>query len=364
MTIQRFPVLFVVLLFGLAAPAHACSVPVFRYALERWPADPYEIVVFHRGPLTDEQKATVARLESAAQDKAAPANLEVVTVDLDGQPEPEMTKLWEAQTDAEVPWMVARYPRTLRRDVTVWATRLTAASVAALLQSPLRRKIAQRLLQGETAVWVLLESGHRKKDDAAAALLEQQLRKIPEMLELPKLNKNDPEDRIAQGPNAPELRISFVLFRLSRGDPAETALVQMLRHSEKDLLQFDEEPIAFPIFGRGRADEFALVGAGITEDNIKDGCARLIGPCTCQIKRFSPGTDLLIAADWEQILRKAAIAEESSVPRPAPAAAAVEPTVIDDGPEPIVDARLQKLLLVLLACVVVTVLAAFVFGKR
>ena len=36
----------------VAVVAEACSVPVFRYALERWQADPYEVFVFHRGPLT------------------------------------------------------------------------------------------------------------------------------------------------------------------------------------------------------------------------------------------------------------------------------------------------------------------------
>ena len=34
----------------------ACSVPVFRYALELWPPDEYEVVLFHEGPLTEEQK--------------------------------------------------------------------------------------------------------------------------------------------------------------------------------------------------------------------------------------------------------------------------------------------------------------------
>jgi hypothetical protein len=33
----------------------ACSVPVFRYALEKWPADAYLTTVFHRGPLTAAQ---------------------------------------------------------------------------------------------------------------------------------------------------------------------------------------------------------------------------------------------------------------------------------------------------------------------
>ena len=45
-------VAWLVICSGLAL---ACSVPVFRYALERWDASPYALVVFHRGrfrPLT------------------------------------------------------------------------------------------------------------------------------------------------------------------------------------------------------------------------------------------------------------------------------------------------------------------------
>ena len=43
-------------------PAAACSVPVFRYALERWPADMYRLVVFHRGALSEGQQAEIAKL--------------------------------------------------------------------------------------------------------------------------------------------------------------------------------------------------------------------------------------------------------------------------------------------------------------
>ena len=32
----------------------ACQIPVFRYALERWQPDPYEVVVIHRGSLSPE----------------------------------------------------------------------------------------------------------------------------------------------------------------------------------------------------------------------------------------------------------------------------------------------------------------------
>ena len=51
-----------VVLCLLAVVAEACSVPVFRYALERWQSDPYEVFVFHRGKLTADQQASVDRL--------------------------------------------------------------------------------------------------------------------------------------------------------------------------------------------------------------------------------------------------------------------------------------------------------------
>ena len=37
----------------ILAPAvgQACSIPVFRYALERWQPSPYDVLIFHRGPL-------------------------------------------------------------------------------------------------------------------------------------------------------------------------------------------------------------------------------------------------------------------------------------------------------------------------
>ncbi len=44
----------------------ACNVPVFRYALERWPADNYEVVVFHRGPLASEDRSIVEWLEKSS----------------------------------------------------------------------------------------------------------------------------------------------------------------------------------------------------------------------------------------------------------------------------------------------------------
>ena len=48
--------LVAILILGTPILAWACSVPVFRYALEMWPPDEYEVVLFHQGPLNKEQK--------------------------------------------------------------------------------------------------------------------------------------------------------------------------------------------------------------------------------------------------------------------------------------------------------------------
>ena len=61
----------VLLAFLLAVPARACNVPVFRYALERWPADRYEVTVFHRGHHEPPPGAVALRGDRSSGDAAA-----------------------------------------------------------------------------------------------------------------------------------------------------------------------------------------------------------------------------------------------------------------------------------------------------
>lgn len=98
---------------------------------------------------------------------------------------------------------------------------------------------------------------------------------------------------------APDLRVDFSLVRLSRSDPEEEFLVRMLTRSESDLEQYKSWPMAFPVYGRGRV-LYALVGQGITMDNVSETCAFLAGPCACEIKDLNPGMDLLTLVDWEE----------------------------------------------------------------
>jgi len=97
------------------------------------------------------------------------------------------------------------------------------------------------------------------------------------------------------------LKLSFSVVTLRAGDAAEKAFRETLLNSEDDLKELQHEPMAFPVFGRGRALP-ALVGKGINADMIDEASAFLSGPCSCQVKRQNPGFDLLTSVNWDQLL--------------------------------------------------------------
>ena len=296
---------------ALASPEErTCNIPVFRYALERWQAAPYDVVVFHRGPLSDAGKAALTALRQAG------SNLEVDRVDL-AEPVPTRRKALLERARIEAPCIVAQYPGW---ELVAWSGPLTAESAAKLADSPARREITKRLLGGESAVWLLLESGDAAKDDAAARTLEVELKKLEETLKVPAHHPDDPP-LLSEVP----VRVDFSVYRLSRSAPGEGALVTMLLNSDTGL----EGPIVFPIFGRGRA-LWAMSGKGLTADNISEAGTFLIGACSCEAKELNPGVDLLFAADWEAGLTAPPAREP--VPAPILKPRAPEPVEVPAAP--------------------------------
>ena len=311
-------------LAGMAAalacvPLWACSVPVFRYALERWQADPYELTLFHRGELLAEQKALLERLQSAGPGLVA--NVRWQLVDLDGNPDGRMLELWKSQRSPELPWLVVQSPAT---QMEVWAGKLNRTTARGLLDSPARQEIARRLLAGQTAVWVLLDGtgsvaeggkrggeGDQSRHEADLALLKERLAEEQAKLKLPEIEAVDIQNGLVEIDPA-ELKIAFSVLSLSRQDAREKALVAMLLATEDDLSDF-QQPMVFPIFGRGRA-LYALVGDGINAENIHQACAELTGPCTCQVKAQNLGADLLMSVDWAGLVRPTAVAEKPLPP--------------------------------------------------
>ncbi len=280
----------------VTASLWACSVPVFRYALERWLADPYQAVVFHRGSLTTAQQAQIKNLTPNGLAGRLHANVSTRTVDLDQKPDAESLALWQQSKGATLPWLALRYPAAAKIPGAIWSGPLTELAIQQALDSPLRRDIVHRLTKSDSVVWVLLEIGDQQRDNAAANLLQARLTYLTSVLKLPKL---DPQDVVSGAEE--QLRLSFSTVRLARTNAAEQVFASMLLGSEPDLHEI-AEPLVFPIFGRGRA-LYALAGKGITHENIDQAASFLIGACSCEVKEQNPGVDLLLAANWDKLFK-------------------------------------------------------------
>jgi hypothetical protein len=181
-----------------------------------------------------------------------------------------------------------------------------AEAVRALVDSPGRREATRRILSGETAVWLLVDSGDPKKDDAAVALLETELRKLEKTLKIPEHGPDDPP-LLADVP----VKIAFSTLRLSRSDAAESAFLRMLLPREIEI----NSPLVFPVFGRGRALG-AFWGDALTATSIGEAGAFLTGACACEVKEQNPGVDLLMALDWDQALSVAPAEDPKPIPIP------------------------------------------------
>jgi hypothetical protein len=303
----------VVVILASTFIAEACNVPVFRYALERWPADPYEIIMFRRGPLAEGEAALAGSLERQELPGALHANYVVRDVDLDGQVPDVMRELFERIGGDSLPRMAIRYPGTSEYRLALWSGPISEETVTAALDSPVRRTVRERILDGQSAVWVLLESGNAAKDDEAARFIERTLTDLESTLKLPDAIDGNSALSPVDLSHGPDVRISFSVVRLSRTDPAERVFIDMLMHSEPDLNEYLSEPMVFPVYGRGRA-LYALVGAGITEENIGSACSFLTGACSCEVKALNPGVDILMTVDWDSGLGESWIVDEELPP--------------------------------------------------
>ena len=288
------------IMVATASLAIACSVPVFRYALEHWRPDPYVVFVFHSGDLTEEQQAVVDSMQPKGANGNPVANLLVKVVDIDTDSDPVTQQIRRDYQFAKLPWMVVLSPPKWGPAQTTWQGEFTADNAAIVMNSPARDQISQKLIDGDSVVWVLLECGRTEEDDNAFEVLTTELRKLETTIKLPEIEVADLGDLSV----APEsLKVAFSAIRVSREDAKERVLVEMLLRVESDLLEEPQvgQPMAFPVFGRGRV-LYALVGKGIAPDVIAEASQFLTEGCQCTVKAQNPGVDLIMNVDWDKLV--------------------------------------------------------------
>ncbi len=298
-------VILAVLCLGPAV-AWACSVPVFRYALEHWQPDAYRVVVYHTEAWGAADQELADWLKT--QQRQTGANVEFQALKLGEDLSPEDQARWEAlsEEDRQTPRMLVQLPgRSSARlglgEGVINTGEWNQETLQRLVNSPARTEIGKRLVEGDV-VWVFLESAKPEEDEALFELLTEQIAKQQSTLKLPTVEEEDlPE---LSGSPA-DLKIQFSALRISRSDPAEKWFVDMLLSVESDLRDEDvvDQAMVFPVFGRGRA-LYALVGPGINADTIAQAATFLTGACQCTVKADNPGVDLLIPVQWDNVIQK------------------------------------------------------------
>lgn len=291
--------------------AWACQVPVFRYALERWKPDSYRVCVVTHGPLDSQQSSWLEPLKELSGGQS-PLELELIDVSTSETIQDPIVQdaVKQIHSQSMQPQIVITYPKRSSVSGIAYSCPLNRENVTSLIDSPARKEIVRRLTSGDSAVWILVQSGDSEKDRVALETLQNQLQSEETRLKLPSA---DELELTAQQLAAAkiQLRIGFSVLAIGRDDPQEQFLLNSLLNSEPDLHEYSDQPLAFPVFGRGIV-LYALVGKGISPETIKTASSFIVGPCSCQVKEQNPGFDLLLSHDWDGAVGKQLISSASA----------------------------------------------------
>jgi hypothetical protein len=309
-----------------ASSADACSVPVFRYALERWSSDLFEVDVFYRSELTPEQRAAVSQLEDQSQVNGGAVNWEVVHCNLDEELAEDLQALGDTLGDVSLPHVVLRRPGGRRGSAIVWSGPLSDAKPS-LWTSPARDELIRRLAEGDSVVWLVFPGSDKAASRQIVKRLQEQLPELAAEIPLPAGIGLPGSELLTQLP----LEVRFSVLEVD-GKSADEAIFRKLvtRGVVEDV--GDDESIVVPVFGRGRA--MTALKANSIDDALLAECSGfLCGACSCQVKQSNPGFDLLLAVNWdERLWEDADVLPETSEPEPKGEAGGASDEPVPDEP--------------------------------
>jgi hypothetical protein len=307
-----------------APAARACRTPVYRYAMYHWETTPYHVMYFHHGQPSEKDGDVNRRLsalaEAAGDSPGVNAVFDVIDVTkkehLDGLPKP-VVEAWKKHDDGSGPVHIVFTPWA----VELFAGRLDAKTIKAMVDSPARKRLGELLQEGHATVWLILTGADADANERAEKTVADFCADVTAgKIEAPP----DPDDDIPPeqsstgdpdqapdngGEKAASSKLSVAVLKVSRTDAAETWLVRSLLAVAPDLPKNDKEPMVFAVFARGRAMP-PLVGKGVTVENLTDCLMFLAGPCSCMVKDQNPGADLLMRWDWKATAEAMAAKDE------------------------------------------------------
>lgn len=314
----------------LTGIACACSVPVFRYALERWRHNAtdelFRLTIFSSGPVSNEMSALLGDVDAPNGPRP---NVVINWVDTAQPMIPADQRLWKEQKSATLPWMVLRTPEIHAQQHTLHSGPLNGEVLRPWIDSPVRRSLIEKLRSGSSVVWVLVESGDPERDELVSQRIQNELTRLEKEVKLPE--PDDDQESVLQ--SAIPLKIAFPLIRVARNATGEQEFLHQLMTLDEDYSE-DRGPLLFPIFGRGRMLT-GLREKEMTPRLLEEVCRYLCAACSCRVKAQNPGVDLLWLADWDSFL------DENVMPIPAPPTTRI-PEPIPIRPTPLPTAELPS----------------------
>jgi hypothetical protein len=294
----------------VAAPSvFACKLPLFRYALERWPADQYRIVAIIDGEADEQLREALTELDRLRQSRA---NVEVETIDLSQLSEQQLWQVEGLESEADVPLLQVFYPARNGRSRLCWSGELNADAVRWWRDSAIRRRIVTDLTSGVSAVWILVDGSDPQENDRLEAELRSAVTKAAEEIPMPDgvIARQDAGTYLGQHPSASmddvlrcdiPLKIEFSVLRVASDAAEEAALLAMVRGWDDRSRTDSDRAFVFPVFGRGRMIE-PLEAERFSEHSVLQACGNIVAQCSCTVKTLNPGIDLLLDANWQEFM--------------------------------------------------------------
>lgn len=278
--------------------ASACNIPVFRYALERWKSDTYEVTIFHDDDFDRAESEETKLLQAQAEQLG---NISLSFVDLNSM-SAQQAATWKrlGPESAKDSWPAKPYAilqtELKQKDLSVWRGNLEDFTEAKLIHSPARKQIASRLLAGDSVVWLVVKSQDEEANAAVHETLNNAFEHLESRIKIPEGVGLPGSELFSEIP----LLVQFSTVEVAHDDEHEVFLRNLSSQLQPDA-HAAKEPLVIPVFGRGRALE-VIPGSQLNATTVEELTLFLSGPCSCQVKDQNPGFDLLFSVDWDREL--------------------------------------------------------------
>lgn len=279
---------------AMGAPlAVACTIPVFRYALERWESDRLLLVIYFDGSLSAADDAALQHIAEQSSLVGGPLNVDILRYNVADPPMGAWSDLKPPSGDHPWPWAELR-SRVRSGTAVCWQGPLAqATAVEHFFDSPARRELIERTLKGDSCVWLLVAP--REQLPALTAKLQGMLDSSTKELTIPAGVGQPGSELYAPVP----LQIRFSALPIAHDDPAEQALLKMV--SAASPTWNADAAYVVPVFGRCRALE-VIPFTEVDDFVVQDIGGFLCSACSCRVKQANPGFDLLASVAWNDRL--------------------------------------------------------------